>query len=89
MQQDLVAVLMVVGGRKALLVEFVGSREALHVVIVWIKSLCVVMSPEAQFGAVWGAGRASWSQFLVVLGGRRSLFVEFVGSRKALLIMIV
>jgi hypothetical protein len=73
---------VVVGGRRALFVEFVGSRKALLVVIVWIKSLCVVVS-----------GLGGWQGLLVaVFGcfeGRKAPFVEFVGSRKALLVVIV
>jgi hypothetical protein len=62
----------------------------------------VVVSLRLDF-AVWEAGRASWSQFLVVLGGGRALFVEFgavwepgrtswsqflvVGGRRALFVL--
>jgi hypothetical protein len=60
--------LVVLGGRKALFIEFegwkahfiavVGSRKALLVVIVWIKALCVVVS-----------GLGGWQGLLVAVFG--------------------
>jgi hypothetical protein len=45
-------------------VEFVGSRKALHVVIVWIKSLCVVVSMRLNF-----CGLGGWQGLLVAVFG--------------------
>jgi hypothetical protein len=82
------------GGRRALFVEFegwkahfvavVGSRKALHIMIMWIKSLCMVVSLEAQF-LRFGRQEGPIFEF----EGCKAYFIVVIGSRRALLIVIV